>query len=108
MHELQPTHLFAFYVPKDHLNQVLDAIFETGAGKIGNYDKCCWKTEGQGQFRPLSGANPTLGQQGTIETVPEWKVELVCHESQMTDLVAAMKNSHPYEEPAYHLLPIIL
>jgi hypothetical protein len=56
---------------------------------------------GQGQFRPLEGSNPHIGSQNQIETVDEWKVELVCEDELIHKAVAAMKQAHPYEEPAY-------
>lgn len=91
----------SFFVPEENLEQVKEAVFATGAGRIGNYDCCCWQVLGQGQFRPLEGSDPHIGQQGNIETVPEWKVELVCSNELIRQAVAAMKAAHPYEEPAY-------
>lgn len=94
----------SFYVPESHLEEVKQAIFAAGAGRIGNYDSCCWQTRGQGQFRPLEGSSPYLGQQGQVETVEEYKVELVCEEALIRDVVAALKAAHPYEEPAYDVV----
>jgi hypothetical protein len=76
-------------------------MFEAGAGKIGDYDSCCWQTPGQGQFRPLEGSSPFVGEQNSVETVAEYKIEMVCADELVKDTVAAMKSSHPYEEPAY-------
>ncbi|WP_415889438.1 NGG1p interacting factor NIF3 [Neptuniibacter sp. SY11_33] len=91
----------SFFVPDENLEQVKVAVFETGAGRIGNYDCCCWQVLGQGQFRPLEGSDPHIGQQGDVETVDEWKVELVCSDELIRQAVDAMKSAHPYEEPAY-------
>ncbi len=91
----------AFFVPESHLESVKSAVFATGAGKIGDYDHCCWQIKGQGQFRALEGSNPFIGQQGQVETVEEYRVELVCSDELIRDAVAAMKQAHPYEEPAY-------
>ncbi len=91
----------SFFVPDDALESVKQAVFKTGAGQIGNYDCCSWQTLGQGQFRPLEGSNPHIGSQNQIETVDEWKVELVCEDELIHKAVAAMKQAHPYEEPAY-------
>lgn len=93
--------LFSFYVPESHLEKVKEAIFAAGAGIIGNYDQCCWQTKGKGQFRPLAGSNPTLGSQGALEFVEEWKVELVLEEGLKEVVLAALKKAHPYETPAY-------
>ncbi|MCA9177610.1 MAG: YqfO family protein [Planctomycetales bacterium] len=92
-----------FYVPESHLEDVKSAVFAAGAGRIGNYDCCCWESLGQGQFRALEGSQPFLGQQGEVERVAEVKVELVCDDSLIADAVAALKLAHPYEEPAYQV-----
>lgn len=91
----------SFFVPDTALEQVKQAVFATGAGRIGQYDHCCWQVLGQGQFRPLAGSNPHIGTQGQVERVDEWKVELVCSDELIQQAVAAMKQAHPYEEPAY-------
>lgn len=91
----------SFFVPEENLEAVKQAVFATGAGKIGDYENCCWQVLGQGQFRPLSGSNPHIGEHGVIETVQEWKVELVCTDELIHQAVRAMKQAHPYEEPAY-------
>ena len=76
-------------------------MFEAGAGRVGNYDCCAWQTRGEGQFRPLDGSTPFLGNQGQIETVIEYKLELVCEEPCLKAVIAALKRAHPYEEVAY-------
>jgi len=91
----------AFFVPESHLEPVKNAVFETGAGRIGHYDHCCWQIKGQGQFRPLAGSHPHIGSQNELETVEEYRVELVCEDSLIKQAIAAMKLAHPYEEPAY-------
>lgn len=96
------------YVPATHLEQVKAALFAAGAGRIGNYDSCCWQTSGQGQFRPLQGSQPYLGQQGAVERVEEYKLELVCTAERIVAVVAALRQAHPYEEPAYDVTRIAL
>lgn len=93
----------SFFVPESHLDIVKNAVFAAGAGKIGNYDCCSWQVKGQGQFRPLDGSNPYIGGKGSIESVDEYLVELVCGEEFIKNAVAALKEAHPYEEPAYHV-----
>lgn len=93
-----------FYVPDTHLDAVKAAAFAAGGGVIGSYDQCAWQVQGQGQFRPLAGANPHLGDVGRVETVPEWRVELVVADEHVRAVVAAMKRAHPYEEPAYGVI----
>lgn len=91
----------AFFVPTEFREAVKAAIFATGAGRIGNYDSCCWEVQGTGQFRALQGAKPFVGQQGVIETVQEYRVELVCEDHLIAAAVAALRCAHPYEEPAF-------
>lgn len=90
-----------FYVPEDHLKKVKEALFSAGAGAIGDYECCCWQTKGTGQFRPGESSNPYIGSRGEIETVAEFKVELICNKDRITQVIDALKNSHPYETPAY-------
>ncbi|MDX9874781.1 MAG: NGG1p interacting factor NIF3 [Spongiibacteraceae bacterium] len=96
-------HQLVFYVPESHLEKVKEAIFATGAGRIGDYEACCWQTLGKGQFRPLPGSDPYVGDTGKLEQVDEWKVELVCEDHLVEQAVAALKAAHPYEEPAYQV-----
>jgi hypothetical protein len=93
-----------FYVPESHLEPVKTALFAAGAGRIGHYDSCCWQSLGQGQFRPLAGSNPHLGQQGRVEQVAEYRVELVVEAALIREVVAALRASHPYEEPAFDVV----
>jgi hypothetical protein len=96
-----------FFVPARHLEQVKAAIFEVGAGRIGNYDSCCWQTLGQGQFRPLHGSNPTIGEQCVVESVAEYRVETVCEDAVLGAVVAALRATHPYEEPAFDVVQLV-
>jgi len=68
---------------------------------MGNYDSCSWQVLGQGQFRPLKGSNAFIGQQGQLERVEEYRVEMVCLDECAEAVLSALKLSHPYEEPAY-------
>lgn len=91
-----------FYVPETHVDEVKDAVFAAGGGRLGDYDRCCWQVLGEGQFRALDGANPHIGDVGQLTKVAEYRVELVCEEDRLQDVVAALKCAHPYEEPAYN------
>jgi len=95
-----------FFVPFEHSNSVKEALFSVGAGKIGNYDKCCFETKGIGQFRPLVGSSAFLGEVGEIEKVDEVKIEMVCENNLIRSVVAKLKESHPYETPAYEVYTI--
>ena len=92
-----------FYVPEEQLEQVKKAVFESGAGRVGNYAQCCWQTLGVGQFLPLPGSDPFIGNEAGLEKVDEYKVELVCAEECLAEAVAALRRTHPYEEPSYHV-----
>lgn len=92
-----------YFVPETHLENTKAAVFKAGAGKIGDYDCCAWQTIGQGQFRPLAGSQPFLGNKGGLEFVQEFRVELVCDDLAIRPAVLALKRSHPYEEPAYEV-----
>jgi hypothetical protein len=96
-----------FYVPATHLEAVKAAVFTAGAGRIGDYDSCCWQVLGQGQFRPLAGSDPFIGRQGEVEQVEEYRVEMVCERGVLRAVVSAMKQSHPYEEPAWDVVELV-
>lgn len=96
-------YLINFYVPETDLERVKSAMFEAGAGKIGRYSKCSWQTLGQGQFMPMEGSDPYLGQVLQLEQVKEFKVEMICSEDKIDAVILAMKKSHPYEALAYYL-----
>ncbi len=93
----------AFFVPVEDAEAVKEAVFATGAGRIGDYEACCFQTRGTGQFRPLEGADPHIGHVGDLERVEELKVELVCEDTLIRQAVAALRLAHPYEEPAFDL-----
>jgi structural hemagglutinin/hemolysin toxin protein RtxA len=90
-----------FYVPKSHLEVVKNAIFNAGAGCMGNYSHCSWQTKGEGQFMPLPGSNPYLGKEAKISKIEEYKVETICTEECLEKVINALLKSHPYETPAY-------
>lgn len=100
-------HKLAFFVPDSHVEVVKAAVFAAGGGRIGDYDHCAWQTLGQGQFRPLDGSQPYLGQAGQVEVVEEWKVELVVADGLIMQVVAALKRSHPYQTPAFEVWQLL-
>ena len=89
------------YVPVENAESVKSAMFAAGGGAIGNYDRCCWETLGTGQFRPLNNADPFIGETGKLECVQELKIEMVCDDDRIDDVVAALLEAHPYETPAF-------
>lgn len=92
-----------FFVPDSHVDVVKNAVFAAGGGRIGDYDHCAWQVLGLGQFRPLDGSQPFIGEAGQVEQVEEWKVELVVADELIRAAVEALKHSHPYETPAYEV-----
>jgi hypothetical protein len=96
-----------FYVPESHLETVKSAVFNAGAGRIGNYQECCWQVLGSGQFRPLHGANPAIGTVDTLEHIAEYRVEMVCAEASIRAVITALRNAHPYEEPAFDVTQVL-
>jgi hypothetical protein len=91
------------FVPEEALDAVRDAVFAAGAGRIGDYERCSWYTEGTGTFRGLPGANPVVGEVGEEERVPELRLETVFPGERHDDVVAALRTAHPYEEPAFDI-----
>ncbi len=102
----KPYYLICFYVPESHLTSVKDAMFASGAGQYQNYDKCCWQTQGKGQFKPLDGANPHIGENDKLSFIDEYKVEITCAKEKLNACLDALKTSHPYEVPAYYVIEI--
>jgi hypothetical protein len=94
------------YVPETHLEAVKSALFAAGAGRIGDYADCCWQVAGQGQFRPLEGSAPYIGSAGQLETVVEYRVEMLCAERFIDAVLAALREAHPYEEPAWDVTAV--
>lgn len=95
-----------FYVPQTHLERVKTAVFSAGAGRIGDYEHCAWQVLGQGQFRPLAGSKPFIGQQDALACVAEYRVEMVCAAASIEAVVAALRLAHPYEEPAFDIIAL--
>lgn len=96
----------AVYVPSDYASKVREALFEAGAGGIGNYDRCSFNAMGKGTFRAGSGATPFVGQVGKLHTEEEVKIEVIYPMMHERRIVQALKAAHPYEEPAYDCIPL--
>ncbi|WP_350562005.1 NGG1p interacting factor NIF3 [Psychrobacter sp. CAL346-MNA-CIBAN-0220] len=95
------------FIPESALKEVKTALFTAGAGTIGNYEQCCWQVQGVGQFMPLAGSTPHIGTQDNLETVNEWRVEMVVDEAVIDKVIAALKCAHPYETPAYDVIKVL-
>lgn len=94
------------YIPEAEVEAVKRALFDAGAGRIGNYSDCCWQVLGSGQFRPGDGSQPFVGKPGEVEQVAEYRVEMVCADDSVEAVIAALRAAHPYEEPAFDLIRV--
>lgn len=94
------------FVPTKAAEVLKDALFEAGAGNIGNYDECSFSTRGEGTYRAGEGAKPALGEIGKRHHEPEVKVEVLLPEYLRHQIVHVMKKNHPYEEVAYDLVSL--
>ena len=95
------------FVPAEALETVRDAVFAAGAGRIGDYERCSWYTDGTGTFRGLPGTAPAVGQTGREERVSELRLETVFPEECQNEVIAALRRAHPYEEPAFDVYPLL-
>ena len=95
------------FVPAEALDAVRDAVFEAGAGRIGEYERCSWYTDGTGTFFGGEASDPTIGERGREERVPELRLETVFPEERHEAIVAALRRAHPYEEPAFDVYPLL-
>lgn len=96
-----------WFVPADALDATRRAVFEAGAGVIGDYERCSWYTAGTGTFFGGEVTDPAIGERGREERVPELRVETVVPGDRIADVVAALRRAHPYEEPAFDLYPLL-
>jgi len=95
------------FVPESHVEEVADAVFAAGAGRIGQrakYKRCSFRNEGTGTFQGDSSSNPAVGTAGVYERVPEIRFETILPAALAGDVVSALRRRHPYEEPAFDLL----
>lgn len=91
------------FVPSEHTQKVAQALFNAGAGAIGNYDNCSFVSEGLGSFRGNEKSNPVYGTKGITEQVQEHKIEVTFEKHLQSQILAALFQAHPYEEVAYHV-----
>jgi len=91
------------FVPEEALDAVRSAVFEAGAGRIGEYERCSWYTVGTGTFLGGGASDPAIGAPGREERVPEYRLETVYPVEREAEVVAALRAAHPYEEPAFDL-----
>ena len=101
-----PMDKWVVFVPVEDAVRVQSAMFAAGAGAIGDYRECSWRTTGTSQFLPIDGASPAIGAVGTVESVTEDRVEMVAGRSVRAAVLGALRSAHPYEEPAFDILEL--
>ena len=94
-------------VPEDTADAVREAIGKAGAGRIGEYGHCSFTIKGTGRFLPGDKANPAIGAQGQLEQVAEERIEVTCDRGLAENAIAAIRQAHPYEEPAIDVYPLL-
>jgi hypothetical protein len=95
------------FLPREALDNVRAALFEAGAGKIGNYEHCSWYAAGTGTFLAGEGTEPAVGQRGKEQRVSELRLETVFPEELQDEVIAALRRTHPYEAPAFDVYPLL-
>jgi hypothetical protein len=95
------------FVPKEALDTVRVALFEAGAGRIGDYEHCSWYTGGTGTFLAGEASDPTIGERGKEQRVGEYRLETVFPADRQDDVIAALRRVHPYEEPAFDVYALL-
>lgn len=101
------THKLVWFVPEEALDATRDAVFDAGAGRIGDYTRCSWYTAGTGTFLGGEGSAPTIGEPGREERASELRVETVVPAERARAVVDALIAAHPYEEVAFELYPLV-
>lgn len=94
------------FVPLDYIEIVKKALGDAGAGKIGNYSHCSFETRGRGAFKPLVGADPTIGKVGELTDVDEARLEVIVNKNDLSEALRSMLYVHPYEDVAYDVYPL--
>jgi len=95
------------FVPEENKDLLLQTLFQSGAGKIGNYNECSFQIQGTGTFRGNEDSNPTIGSQGHRESVEEARIEVLVKKHQLGQVLSNAKEAHPYEEVAYYISELI-
>ena len=95
------------FVPREALDDVRDALFAAGAGRIGDYERCSWYTQGTGTFRGSEGTSPSVGEAGREQRVAELRLETVFPAERQDEVLAALRRAHPYEEPAFDVYELL-
>jgi len=101
------TYKFIVYVPKDYKDQILESLFQSGCGNIGNYSSCSFSVEGTGTFKPGETSNPSTGSKGMLNHVEEVRIEAVIEKDKIAQTILNVNKVHPYETVAYDIYPLV-
>jgi hypothetical protein len=96
-----------WFAPREAVDPTREAVFAAGAGRIGEYEKCSFYTAGTGTFLAGKGSDPSVGRVGREERVSELRVETVVPVERASEVIAALRAAHPYEEVAFELYPLV-
>jgi dinuclear metal center YbgI/SA1388 family protein len=99
-------HKLVTFVPDEHVEKVAHALFDAGAGRIGQFSSCSFRSAGTGTFFGEAGTNPAVGSSGKLEAVQEIRIETVMPTQAVEAVIRALRLAHPYEEPAFDLYPL--
>ena len=102
-----PNRKLVVFVPREALDNVRTALFDAGAGRIGEYEHCSWYAAGTGTYLGGERSSPTIGERGKEQRVSELRLETVYPEERHDEVVAALRAAHPYEEPAFDIYPLL-
>ncbi|QEN09880.1 NGG1p interacting factor NIF3 [Oceanispirochaeta crateris] len=97
-----------FFVPSEGKEKLKNALFDAGAGALGNYSRCCWECEGRGQFLPGRGSQPVIGLENELEILNEFRVEMLVPEELVSICIDTLRANHPYEEPAFEFTKVFI
>jgi len=106
LNNFKTRHKIVVFVPEEMVNVVTFAMAESGAGKIGKYTVCSFRSPGTGTFKGGAGSKPAVGSKGKFESVKEVRLEMVCDAGNLNEAVNSMLEVHPYEEPAYEIYEV--
>lgn len=93
--------------PLNEADKIRQALGEAGAGKLGEYSFCSFSYRGQGRFMPSDKANPYIGEANKLKIVEEEQIEVVCLRENAKQVIAALRQAHPYEEPVVDIVPLM-
>ncbi|MFQ5423327.1 MAG: Nif3-like dinuclear metal center hexameric protein [Phycisphaerae bacterium] len=94
------------FVPPERVDAIAEAVFDAGAGRIGQYEKCSFRLAGQGTFFGTESTAPAVGRRGRFERVDEIRLEVILPRIRLPDVTAAVRRAHPYDEPAFDVYPL--